>query len=266
MRAQHTLDYDNHGCEGQAGILSSVVDAGGAVIPVGENRFYMTWFPENWEILSNRKLILTLHGVGGCAERNFEWWLPLAQKHGYAIAALQYAEADIRNVDPEEKYVFNDAHEIYTNLKAILTDLDTHCPLNDTAAVYHGFSKGSTLSFHIAMLDRSPEGIAAFSTFISDSGGAFAKPGGAVPGYLENAPQSAYWGAHFWLYCGEKDNRGRVCQDVDRMVRIILPLAGYVDAVYKFPPGGHGIFITGQDGEQSPPIAAMTKYINELER
>ncbi len=130
--------------------------------------------------------------------------------------------------------------------------------------LYHGFSRGSALSFQIALMDRGNDGMGFFSSFISDSGGGFAETGGEIPGYIQNAPADAYQGAHFWLYCGGKDHNGRTCQDMDRMEKIIPTLSGTVDELYKYDPGGHGIFITAENGGKSPALQALIEYIQGI--
>ncbi|HHN93593.1 MAG TPA: hypothetical protein ENK17_02395, partial [Anaerolineae bacterium] len=49
IQQRHSLDYSNHDCQEHADILRSVERMGGGVIPVGENRFFIVWFPEGWE-------------------------------------------------------------------------------------------------------------------------------------------------------------------------------------------------------------------------
>jgi len=94
IQAQHSLDYDDHGCEEYADVLAYAESIGGGVIPVGDNRFFIIWFPDGWAELPDRKLVVTLHGSGGCAEKVFHWWTTLSAQRQYAIAALQCAEED----------------------------------------------------------------------------------------------------------------------------------------------------------------------------
>ncbi len=263
VETNHSLDYPIHGCTVHSDILDSVVEEGGGVIPLGESYFYITWFPENWELITEKRLIVSLHGNGGCAEKNFNWWLKPAQEQGFAIAALQYAQQPGASNEPED-LDFMDAQEVYESIRTILDDLQMYAPLDETLIVYHGFSRGSALSFQMALMDRAPEGLGAFAAFISDSGGGFAETNGEIPGYIQNAPTDAYLGAHFWLYCGGKDHNGRTCQDMERMEKIIPTLGGVVDELYQFDPGGHGIFITAEKGNKSPPLQALFEYLQRL--
>ncbi len=141
---------------------------------------------------------MTLHGSGGCTERVYQWWAGPASERNYALVALQYARQDETT---EEGYAFDDSDQIYANLRIIFDQLQTYCPLDDTAVVYHGFSMDSARSFKVGLLDRAEEGMKRFAAFIADSGTELAETGGEVPAYLQNAPPDVYSGAPYWLYC-----------------------------------------------------------------
>ena len=260
IRDNHSLNYENHGCEDHADVLASVAAQGGGVIPVGDNRFSIVWFPDDWEQRSDRALVVTLHGSGGCAEPNYQWWTERTVGHQYAVLSLQYAQEDLTGGD----LLFDSGAEIYENLRTALGELRAHCPLSDTALALHGFSRGSARAIEIALMDRAPDGMKAFASFIADSGTGFAESGGAIPPYLENAPPGAYSGAHFWLYCGELDHGGQTCTDMDRLAPIIRGLDGTVDALYKNPTGGHGIFITEPGESPTGAQLALFDYIDSL--
>ncbi len=264
IQENHSLDYENHGCEEYAAILNSVADQGGGVIPVGENRFFTVWFPEGWEQSPDPELVFTLHGNGGCAENNVKWWHEVAAEHDYAVVALQYAEVDVADQNPREDFIFDDAGTIYTNLITAYDELRAHCPISDVPVALHGFSRGSAMNYQLALMDRGQEGRQAFSSFVCDSGGAGSiGSAGTIPGYLRNAPPDAYDGAHFWLYCGEQDYDGQRCEDIDWMRGLILDHGGTVDAFYRNPTGGHGIFITGEERPTAAQLA-LFDYIDSL--
>jgi len=258
LRETHSLDYPNHGCEEHAAILNSVAADGAAAIPLGDNRFFIARFPDDWERLDDRTLIVALHGNGGCTERMYQWWSKPAAQHHYALVTLEYAEADATT---EEGYAFDDAPQVYERLRTALDLLAAHCPLDHTKIIYHGFSRGSALSFPLAMMDRSEEGSKLFAAFISDSGTEFPDTGGQVPDYLQTAPADAYAGARFWLYCGGRDHEGKTCEGMKRMGPL-LDEHGAEVATYRYEPGGHGIFATVKPGgPTSPALDALLEYI-----
>ncbi len=266
IQESHSLYYSNHDCQEHADILRSVESMGGGVIPIGENRFFIVWFPEGWERASDPEVIFTLHGNGGCAENNFKWWSEVAEAHDYAVVALQYAEEDVADTDPREDFVFDRADAVYPNLVAAYDELRAHCPLDNVPIVLHGFSRGSAMSYNLALMDRSAKGRRLFAAFIADSGGAGPTGSGdKLPGYLQNAPPDAYDGAHFWLYCGMKDEDGVRCDDMESIHQQLLSYGAIVDEFYVNPQGGHGIFIRGRDEATTPAIDAMLAYIDAIE-
>jgi hypothetical protein len=259
IEAAHQARYEGHGCDRQAATLRQVRDEGGGVIPLGDNRFFIAWFPPSWENHPDRRLVVTLHGNGGCAERMFTFWHRTASLHDYGFIALQYAEESSRG-----RYRFDDSRAIYRLLRRALGILRRHVPLEGVPLILHGFSRGSARVFELAAMDRAPGGMHAFSAFIADSGTVFPEYRGRLSPYLERIGPDAYAGARFWLYCGGRDHGGRTCRGLARMARFVRAHSGTVDTLYRYPPGGHGIFLTGGLHRQSPPLEALFSYINSL--
>lgn len=259
MQANHSLDYANHGCEKGTDILTSIERIGGGVIPLGPNRFFIVWFPENWDTLPNKRLIVTLHGNGGCAEPLFQFWYKLSARRNYAIAALQYAEEDSSG-----NLSFDDSVLIYKSLGTLLDQLGKQCSLDDVPVVLHGFSRGSARTFELALLDRADDGMQTFAAFISDSGTVFAENEGRLSAFLQNAEPDAYSGARFWLYCGGRDHGGQTCRGMERKQHFVLAHGGIVDEFYQHPTGGHGIFITATPQGPGAALTALFDYIDAL--
>jgi hypothetical protein len=143
--------------------------------------------------------------------------------------------------------------------------LQNYCPLDNTSIIYHGFSRGSARSFEIALLDRADDGAQLFSTFISDSGTGLAEHKGQMPPMLQAAAPDAYSGARFWLYCGEQDHEGQTCRGMTKMEQFIPAHGGTVDAFYKYPPGGHGIFNTVKPNGPGKALTALFEYIDTFD-
>ena len=259
IRAHQQFDFPNHGCEKQASVLKTVREAGGGFIPIGKRRFFIAWFPEDWHRQPRRRLVVALHGNGGCAERMFKFWHVMRSRHSFAVAAVQYAEAD-----PAGNLRFDDSPRIYELLRATLNQLKAHCPLDGVPVVLHGFSRGSARTFELAALDRAPGGMKAFSAFIADSGAVFAEYRGRLSPLLQGLAPDAYQGARFWLYCGGRDHGGRTCRGMRRIARFVQTHGGTVDRLYVHPPGGHGIFITGRPQRLGGALTALFDYINQL--
>lgn len=256
----HTTDYENHDCEDYADVMDMVGRIGGGAIPVGDDRFYLIWFPEGWERLPDRRLIVTMHGKGGCAESVFRLWLDVSRGRGYAIASLQCAETY------GDHTTFDNARVMYSNLVTMLGQLENHCPMQGVPVILHGFSRGSAMNYQLALIDRGAEGLGLFSSFIADSGGP--GPTGSaniVPDYIRNAPPDAYEGARFWLYCGMRDNDGQRCEDIEWMMGLLIEHGATIDRFYVDPRGGHGILLTVHDAHPSPALDELLDYIDSIE-
>ena len=260
LRTVHTTDFAGHGCEEQASTLNRVSSLGGSVVPLGGNRFFIAWFPPAWEKKTDRRLVVSLHGNGGCAERMFTFWHRTAPLHNFAFIAVQYAEKDGGG-----NLRFDDSFALYGLLRKTLKILREHCPLQGVPIVLHGFSRGSARVFELAALDRAPDGMHAFSAFIADSGTVFPEYRGRLSPYLQQISHDGYNGARFWLYCGGRDHRGRTCGGLARMSGFVRNHQGTVDELYRHPPGGHGIFLTGGLRRRSRPLETLFSYINSLQ-
>jgi predicted esterase len=207
---------------------------GGGAFPVGEGRYYLVWVPDDWETVANRRVILSLHGTGGCAEWMLNhWYQTSSATHSWVLVALQY-------YDPETRRYDDDA-VIYRNLVAALDELQAHCPLAGSDIFYHGFSRGSAQSFPVAVRDRA--GRRLFAAFIADSGCASLE----YP-TLQNVPADGLAGARFWMWCGENDvstvDPTRMTCDVmeEDMRPYVEGHGGQVDALVREEGAGHGMF------------------------
>jgi len=225
-------------------------ERGGGVFPVGDNRYYLALFPDDWETVTDRKVIVSLHGTGGCAEWMLNHWYQTSwPAHSWVLVALQYYDPRTNEYDDDEI--------IYQNLGAVLDELQAHCPIAGSDVFYHGFSRGSAQSFPVAIRDRA--GRQAFAAFIADSGCA-----GLDHPTLRNAPADALDGARFWMWCGENDistvDPGRMtCEVMEEDMRpYVESHGGQVDALIREEGAGHGMFegcVTDPDPDCTPRTA-----------
>jgi len=209
-------------------------ERGGGVFPVGDNRYYLVRFPDDWDTVADRKVVISLHGTGGCAEWMLNrWYQASSSGHSWALVALQYYDSEGEQYDGDEI--------IYQNLEAVLDDLQAHCPIAGSDVFYHGFSRGSANSYPVAIHDRA--GRRAFSAFIADSGCSV-----LFHPTLRDQPADALAGARFWMWCGENDvstvDHSRMTCDImeEDMRPYIEDHGGQVDALVREEGAGHGMF------------------------
>ena len=254
------LKGSNHGSMSVEETRKILKGAGGKIISFPKGGFFLEWFPENWESIKNRHIIISLHGNGGHAERMFNFWYRNRCFHNYAIIALQYAATDNHG-----KMQFQDCREIYRNLRFIVNHLKKSGLINSSdALILHGFSRGSARIFELAALDRSKEGMHIFSAFIADSGTSLAENKGRLPQFLRNLSPDAYNGARFWLYTGSRDHGGRTVIGMGKMKKFIINHGGKIDDLFIYDTNLHGIFITGGPQKESEALTALFRYIDSI--
>ncbi|MFQ6102429.1 MAG: MBL fold metallo-hydrolase [Anaerolineae bacterium] len=209
-------------------------ERGGGVFPVGDGRYYLALFPDDWETVTDRKVIVSLHGTGGCAEWMLNhWYQTSSPAHSWALVALQFYDPQVQEYDDDEV--------IYQNLEAGLNDLQAHCPIAGSDVFYHGFSRGAAQSFPVAIRDQAGDRL--FAAFIADSGCS-----GLDYPTLRDAPADALAGARFWMWCGQNDvstvDPGRMTCDVmeEDMRPYLESHGGQVDALIREEGAGHGMF------------------------
>jgi hypothetical protein len=218
----------------QSSFREALFARGGGAFPVGDDRYYLVLFPDTWETVMNRRVVVSLHGTGGCAEWMLNHWYQTAYPaHPWALVALQYYHRESGHYDDDEV--------IYRNLQLAWDDLRAHCPVEGSQVFYHGFSRGSAQSFPVAVRDRAASQI--FSSFIADSGSA-----GLTHPTLRDAPAGALDGARLWMWCGENDvstvdaNR-MTCQAMEEDMRpYVEGHGGQVDALVQETGVAHGMF------------------------
>ncbi len=234
--------------------------AGGKIVSLSNGGFFLEWFPENWNSLKTRYIIISLHGSGGHAERMFNLWYRNRSYHDYAIIALQYAETDA-----QDDMRFQNCHEIYQNLRSIVEHIgkaDSH--ISNNTLILHGFSRGAARIFELAALDRAANGMHVFAAFIIDSGSSLAENQGELSPFLDKLSRNAYNGARFWLYTGAGDHGGRTCIDLRKMSKFITDHGGKVDDLFIYDTNQHGILITGGPYMKSKALNALFTYINGI--
>ncbi len=253
MRANHVVDYPNHDCTKFATILNELEANQAAAIPVGTNRFFIVWFPQNWEQIQNQKLITIIHGSEACAEGRFDNWFDFSDD--YALVALQYAENESA-VDP----TYDSADTIYENLGSTFEQLEQNCPIQNATVIYDGFSRGAAFSFQIALKDVDQSGMHKFTSFIADSGSGITDPNN-LPFYFDNVD---YMGSRFWLYCANNTAEGLSCSKMEFTKDLLPQNNAQVDAYYVDDGGYHGIFYGHTAGQPDDAINALMNYVQSL--
>jgi len=256
------LNYPNHYCEDYSQVLLAVEENGGGIIPIGQNRFFIAYFPENWDILEERIIIIALHGSGGCAEACFKNMFEHISKRGYALLALQWAEGD--------PIIYDSKDTIYQNLGYVLNEINQNCPIKGSHIFLYGFSRGSACLYELAVFDRASNGRKTFTAFLADSGAWSADELGppTVTCVRDAGLTQAYAGAHFWAYCGGQDNTTgtfspTMCENQINATQFVEEHGGTIDQLVQSPTGGHGLFPPDLDPED--PTNEVLEFFQYIE-
>ncbi len=122
-----------------------------------EKSFYVFWKPKNYS--ASTPLVVSIHGHGSWAVRDFYMWYPYIQDRGYALLTLQWWRGT-----GEETADYFRPEEMYRMLDQVFREKNIQAP-----ALLHGFSRGSANTYALAALDVH-SGNRYFDLFIANAG------------------------------------------------------------------------------------------------
>lgn len=182
-------------------------------------------------------VIVALHGHGSYATDEMALWQPYAQKHGYALLALQWwfggGEASSDYYTPDEMYPL---------ISALLTGKG----VQPGTVLFTGYSRGSANSYALAARDAAASGQRHFGLVLSNAGGATANypPNQQIAaGAFGPAP---FAGVKWAMYCGEKDPDPTIngCPAMTAAKDWVTRYGASVLLFIDDPAGDHGGFMT----------------------
>lgn len=117
--------------------------------------FFCYWLPDNWSSISDKHLMLLLHGSDGTAYGRIAHLYQTASNQGFGIASIQWGWA----VKDGEAYQY--LHDTETGLRIVyhimtlaLDYIKNAHGLTRSNSAWNGFSMGSSASVAYAWLDR----------------------------------------------------------------------------------------------------------------
>ncbi|MBI4931793.1 MAG: T9SS type A sorting domain-containing protein [Bacteroidetes bacterium] len=231
-QALYDSAFANDPIRGQYSIDSGAV----AMATADGNSFYLQWFPTGGTPNSH-PLLVTLHGSAGNAFDEFFIWHDYVKAKGVGIIAMQWYRG--YSVPYPNEY-FGDIN-LYEYIDTALTRIQY--PSNK--AFFHGFSRGSEISYAVAFRDVwPPKGKNYFCTIMSNSGRV--EPDTT---YLYVQINSGMYGHTFYngkkwgMFCGGKDvGIFSNCQSMDSSKLWVEANNGVVGLFIKDDSLGHGGF------------------------
>ncbi len=230
-QALYDSAYANNPLRGQYATDSGAV----AKASSDGNTFYLQWFPTGGTPNSH-PLLVTIHGTAGTAFDEFYLWHKYAAAKGVGIIAIQWYKG--YSLLPPNDYV--DDITLYKYIDTALTRIQY--PSN--RALFHGFSRGSAISYAIAFRDvQPPKGKHYFCTIMSNSG----RPDSTY--YLYAQINSGTYGHTFYngkqwgMFCGGQDPGIETrCQAMYNAELWVEANNGIVGLFIDDPNLGHGGF------------------------
>ena len=196
--------------------------------------FYVVWYPKGKKPQST-PVVVSLHGSRGDALAKFQSWQPQAARRGYGVIALEWWNGVNQPVHGEESEVnYLSARQLYGTLRSIFKQERVRPRL----ALLHGHSRGGTRVYPLTFLDRAKGGGRFFRLSVGDSG--FANPDHAD---IQSITSLA--GAHFVLYCGQRDRNHEIpaCDALATTKPWLESKGAKVDLTIQDPVGNHGGFL-----------------------
>ncbi len=203
-------------------------------LPTGDGRSFVLWREPAGFNAAKDTVLVSLHGHGGWAARDFEVWYPHIKDRGYAFMAVQWWYG--RSMEP---IGYAKPRDIY----AWITEALESRGIPRGHVIFEGFSMGSANSFAVTYLDRlQPEPY--FAVTISQSGELESDFPPNRPFYEAGEKGRPFAGAHWILYCGERDtSRPNICEHMEENKRTLESFGATVDKFIRDPEGEHGGFM-----------------------
>ncbi len=215
---------------------------GEQLIKTADNKqYFLVWKPE--QITNPRRIIISLHGKGSSAQKDFADWYPYLKDRNFEFATLEWWFNDN---DTQSSYYSPQA--LSTQIQAFLEDQQLS---PKDLVILHGFSRGALNTYYVAADDKISGKY--FDYIIADSGGMnrdFAPSQDIQDGKFGHRP---YTDLKFILYCGEKDPEPQTygCPAMEKTEQSIKQLNGTTVLFIKDKTQGHQGFLQNPDNVNS---------------
>lgn len=217
---------------------------GAQIIPVDDNKSYVVWWQPDGFNPTTDTVVVSLHGHGEWAIKDFEVWYPELTKRHYAYLGVQWWFG--RSLEPDGYY---EPDQIYS----IITKQLAAQGIPKGNIIFQGFSMGSARSYAITLLDHLC-GADYFGVTISNAGQWEDDYNSNVDVLAGKYGSSPYAGTHWILFCGVKDDNehatfsfSNVCDGMTYTQDVLTKYGGTVDLFLKDPDGDHGSFMINPD-------------------
>lgn len=220
----------------------STIDSPQKIATSDGKQYFIYGAPAGQNNTSPKKILITLHGTEGSAEKDYEIWKPFIKDKQYALASLNWWDGSgDQTTDYTTPEVVNaEIHSFLSSQGYSKNDL----------IVFEGFSRGSSNSYAIVSFDQaSSEPLIDIA--VSSSGGSQSAYYADVTKSISSKTQGKIFANVKWiLACGGKDpNPSRDgCLAMESTKQFVSDKGATVLGLLSDPNGGHGALTTSSLG------------------
>lgn len=206
-----------------------------------DGQYFIYGAPAGQNNASPKKILITLHGTEGSAEKDYEIWKPLLNKQ-YALASFNWRIGGTNQVSsystPESMSV--QIHDF----------LNTQGYNKNDVIVLEGFSRGSSNSYSVVAYDQASDS-PLIDVVVSSSGGVQTDYFTSTTKSINSKAQDKIFTGVYWiLSCGGKDpNPARDgCEAMNKSKVFVAEKGAIVLGILSDSNAGHGALTISQLG------------------
>lgn len=218
---------------------ASTFDAPEKITTKDNAQYFYYGAPAGQNNANPKKILITLHGTEGGAEKDFAIWKPFVVDAGYALASLNWWDGsgdDTTDYATPEK-INTYIHEFLTAQGYAKTDL----------IVFEGFSRGSANSFSVAAFDQASSSPLIDVVVSSSGGGQEAYFNLTTKNIEQKAKSNTIFKNVYWITaCGGKDENPERdgCTAMQSASNFVAGKGATVLGNLADPNAGHGALTT----------------------
>lgn len=231
---------------------------GAEIIPVDDGKSFAVWWQPDGFDSANDTVLLSLHGHGEFATKDFEVWYPTVKERGYAFVGIQWWFG--RSLESNGYY---DESQMYDIIQSVLESKG----IPAKHVIFQGFSMGGARSYGVTMRDHLC-GSGYFAVSIANSGpweDDYPLYKKVLDGEYGEKPLDS---THWVLFCGGKDINenpsnsalSNVCDGMQATQTRLEQFGAIVDLFIKDQSGDHGSFMKNSENTKKALDVAETIY------
>jgi len=217
---------------------ASTIDSPSKISTKIGNQYFYYGSPKGQNNASPKKILITIHGTEGSAEKDYEIWKPYIKETSFALASLNWWDG---NGDKTTDY---STPEVMSS--QIQDFLSSQNYTKNDIVVFEGFSRGSANSYSVAAFDRASTN-PLIDVVVSSSGGLQEDYFNLTTKEISSKIQSNIFSGIYWiLACGGKDSNPTRdgCGAMEASKKFVSDKGASILGILSDSNSGHGALTT----------------------